>query len=156
MISSQNTLNVLTFKTKLIMETNNVNTSNLRTTPYHINQLDSNEIFVFGSNAQGAHGGGAAAFAMHQFGAIWGQGEGLQGQSYAIPTMGTLAETKDAVDRFAAFARQHTELCFMVTAIGCGIAGYTPAQHAPLFREASQLMNVYLPQSFWNELTLAF
>lgn len=127
-----------------------------RVTPERIRNLGPNEIFVFGSNAQGAHGGGAAAFAMHQFGAIWGQGEGLQGQSYAIPTMGTLAETKDAVDRFAAFARQHTELCFMVTAIGCGIAGYTPAQIAPLFREASQLMNVYLPQSFWNELTLAF
>lgn len=127
-----------------------------RVTPERIRNLGPNEIFVFGSNAQGAHGGGAAAFAMHQFGAIWGQGEGLQGQSYAIPTMGTLAETKDAVDRFTAFARQHTELCFKVTAIGCGIAGYTPAQIAPLFREASQLVNVYLPQSFWNELTLAF
>lgn len=127
-----------------------------RVAPERIRNLGPNEIFVFGSNAQGAHGGGAAAFAMHQFGAIWGQGEGLQGQSYAIPTMGTLEETKDAVDRFTAFARQHTELCFKVTAIGCGIAGYTPAQIAPLFREASQLSNVYLPQSFWNELTLAF
>ena len=125
---------------------------NRKYTPERISSLAPDEVFVFGSNLGGYHGGGAARIAYERFGAVWGQGIGLWGQSYAIPTRGTLAETKEAVDRFTAFARQHTELCFKVTAIGCGIAGYTPAQIAPLFREASQLMNVYLPLSFWKEL----
>ncbi len=121
-----------------------------RITPQWIRHLRENEIFVFGSNAEGHHGGGAAAVAMHNFGAIYGQGEGLQGTSYAIPTMGTLEETQAAVERFIEFARQHRELRFMVTPIGCGIAGYQPADIAPLFRPATTLKNVYLPKSFWD------
>ncbi len=123
-----------------------------RITPKWIRSLKENEIFVFGSDAEGHHGGGAAAVAMHNFGAIWGQGEGLQGKSYAIPTMGTLDEMRAAVDRFIDFARQHKELTFLVTRIGCGVAGYQPADIAPLFQSAVCLDNVFLPASFWDDL----
>ena len=88
-----------------------------------ITELKSNEIFVFGSNLAGSHGGGAARLAYNRFGAIWGQGVGLQGQSYAIPTMQGGVETiKPYVDEFIEFAKQHTEYIFLVTRIGCGIA----------------------------------
>lgn len=123
-----------------------------RITPNHISSLHDNEIFVFGSNAAGRHGGGAARQAMHSFGAVWGQGEGLQGQSYAIPTMGSLLELHDAVNRFIIFADCHPELRFLVTRIGCGIAGFTPQQIAPLFRNAIHLENVTLPADFWQAL----
>ena len=119
-----------------------------RITPSHITSLAPGEIFVFGSNIHGAHMGGAARVAMDSFGAIWGVGEGLQGQSYAIPTMEGFENIAPAVDRFTAFAREHSELTFLVTAIGCGIAGYSPSEIAPLFSEASRLENVYLPDSF--------
>ncbi len=115
-----------------------------------MDRLDEGEIFVFGSNAQGRHMGGAARVAMEKFGAIWGVGEGLQGQAYAIPTMEGLANLRPAVDRFIAFAQQHPALRFYVTPIGCGIAGYTPQEIAPLFQSASSLPNVYLPASFWE------
>lgn len=123
-----------------------------RVTPEHITSLDDNEIFVFGSNAQGMHGGGAAAAAMRLFGAVWGQGEGLQGQSYAIPTMGTLGETEAAVARFVRFAMDHPELKFFVTRVGCGIAGYTPAEIAPFFVGAVKVDNISLPMDFWAEI----
>lgn len=123
-----------------------------RITPEHITSLGDNEIFVFGSNAQGMHGGGAAAAAMRQFGAVWGQGEGLQGQSYAIPTMGTLSETEAAVTRFVCFAQAHPELRFLVTRVGCGIAGYTPADIAPFFADAVKVENISLPKDFWAEI----
>lgn len=115
-----------------------------------IAELGNNEIFVFGSNIQGAHGGGAAWFAHKRFGAEWGVGEGLTGRTYALPTMEGAASLKQAVEHFTACAKAHPELTFLVTAVGCGIAGYTPNQVAPLFREATQLENVYLPQSFWD------
>ena len=121
-----------------------------RVTPEYISVLQPNEVFVFGSNVRGMHYGGAAAFAVGRFGAIMGQGEGLQGQSYAIPTMEGLENMRAAVDRFIAFAQEHTELTFLVTPIGCGIAGYTPAEVAPLFAAAKTLDNVYLPDSFWK------
>lgn len=123
-----------------------------RITPEHINSLNDNEIFVFGSNAQGLHGGGAAAAAMKKFGAVWGQGEGLQGQSYAIPTMGSLNETEAAVNRFLQFADAHPEKKFLVTRIGCGIAGYKPCDIAPFFINAVKLDNVSLPKDFWAEI----
>ena len=123
-----------------------------RISPDLISRLSKREVFVFGSNAQGLHFGGAARVAVVKFGAVMGKGEGLQGQSYAIPTMEGIENMKQAVDRFSAFAREHSELKFMVTAIGCGIAGYTPEQVAPLFQEASGLKNVYLPASFWKVL----
>ncbi len=120
-----------------------------RITPDYISDLRPNEVFVFGSNVRGKHYGGAAAFAVKRFGAIMGQGEGLQGQSYAIPTMEGMENMRAAVDRFIAFAQEHPELIFLVTPIGCGIAGYTPEDIAPLFAAAKTLDNVHLPNSFW-------
>ena len=113
-----------------------------------IAELGEKEIFVFGSNIQGAHGGGAAWFAHRQFGAEWGVGEGLTGRTYALPTMEGKASLKKAVEHFTGCARLHPELTFLVTAVGCGIAGYSPAEVAPLFRTAAELENVYLPQVF--------
>ena len=124
-----------------------------RVTPEFIRSLGANEIFVFGSNLQGAHGGGAARLAYKEFGAIMGQGVGLQGQSYAIPTMqGGVNTIKPYVDEFIAFAKQHPELTFLVTKIGCGIAGFTSAEIAPLFAGAVNVENIHLPQDFWEEL----
>lgn len=117
-----------------------------------IAELGEGEVFVFGSNMQGAHGGGAAWFAHKRFGAEWGVGEGLTGRTYALPTMEGEASMAAAVARFTACARQHPELTFLVTAVGCGIAGYTSAEVAPLFREATKLENVCLPQCFWDVL----
>ena len=125
-----------------------------RVTPERVMSLESNEIFVFGSNASGFHAGGAAADAMHKFGAIWGQGEGLQGQSYAIPTMEGLDNMKAAVERFTQFATQHPEQRFLVTRVGCGIAGHTVREVAPLFSGCVSLENVSLPADFWDVLGL--
>lgn len=119
-------------------------------TPSQVNVLAEDEIFVFGSNSQGAHMGGAARVAQEKFGAVWGIGEGLQGKSYAIPTMEGLENLAPAVQRFTTFARQHKELKFLVTAIGCGIAGYQPDEIAPFFLEAAHLPNVFLTLSFWK------
>lgn len=121
-----------------------------RYTPEFIRSLAPNEIFVFGSNLAGAHGGGAARAAMNKFGAIWGQGVGLQGQSYAIPTMQGGVETiKPYVDEFIEFAKSHPEMKFLVTRIGCGIAGFKDDEIAPLFKDAQAVENVWLPRSFW-------
>ena len=118
-------------------------------TPNFIKSLKPDEIFVFGSNLAGAHGGGAARIAVEKFGAIWGQGVGLQGQCYAIPTMQGGVETiKPYVDEFIDFAKQHKELFFYVTRIGCGIAGFKDEEIAPLFKDAKALENVALPESF--------
>jgi hypothetical protein len=111
-----------------------------------IEELDEGEIFVFGSNGFGAHNGGAAATAMAKFGAIYGQAEGLQGQSYAINTMDGFEVMAEQVARFIEFAREHPELRFLVTEIGCGIAGYTPEEVAPLFAGVPE--NVVLSTSF--------
>ncbi len=118
-------------------------------TPEHITKLSSNEIFVFGSNLQGMHGGGAARAAVIHFGAIMGVGVGIQGQSYAIPTMQGPVETiRPYVDQFIEYAREHQNLNFLVTPIGCGIAGFTPKEIAPLFAKAINMTNVSLPKSF--------
>lgn len=92
--------------------------------------------------------GGAARVAMERFGAIWGVGEGLQGRSYAIPTMEGFEAIGPAVERFIDFARQHPEMTFLVTPIGCGIAGYTPEEIAPLFKDAVEMENVWLPEGW--------
>ena len=129
--------------------------STKRVSPQWINKLETNEIFVFGSNLEGMHGGGAAAVA-RKWGAIWGQGVGLQGQTYAIPTMQGGVETiKPYVDEFLAFAKLHPELKFLVTEIGCGIAGFTVQEIAPLFKAALEenIENVYLPQRFYEVLS---
>ena len=118
-------------------------------TPDYITELKENEIFVFGSNLQGMHGGGAARLAYEKFGAIWGQGVGLQGQSYGIPTMhGGVNAIKPYVDEFIEFAKSHPELTFLVTRIGCGIAGFRDEEIAPLFKECIEIDNVILPRSF--------
>lgn len=118
-------------------------------TPNFIKSLKPDEIFVFGSNLAGAHGSGAARIAVENFGAIWGQGVGLQGQCYAIPTMqGGIETIKPYVDEFIDFAKQHKELFFYVTRIGCGIAGFKDKEIAPLFKDAKALENVALPESF--------
>ena len=118
-------------------------------TPERISELKENEIFVFGSNLAGSHGGGAARLAYNRFGAVWGQGVGLQGQSYGIPTMhGGVDAIKPYVDEFIAFAKQHPEMKFLVTKIGCGIAGFTVEEIAPLFAGALDVENVILPEDF--------
>ena len=117
-----------------------------RTTPENITSLAPNEIFVFGSNLSGMHGGGAAWLAYRKFGAIMGQGVGLQGQSYGIPTMQGGVETiRPYVDEFIGFAKSHPELTFLVTRIGCGIAGFDDAEIAPLFEAAHEVYNIVLP-----------
>lgn len=126
----------------------------LRYTPENITKLGEDEIFVFGSNLAGQHGGGAARVAYDRFGAIWGQGVGLQGNSYAIPTMQGGVETiKPYVDDFIALAREWDQTTFLVTRIGCGIAGFTDEEIAPLFSEAMKLYNVVLPKSFVDVIT---
>ena len=127
-----------------------IHDSPTRITPAQISVLADGEVFVFGSNAQGLHMGGAARFAWERFGAVWGQGEGLQGRSYALPTMEGPEALRAAVARFTAYAKIHRELTFLVTPVGCGIAGYDAREVAPLFVEAARLPNVHLPQSFWN------
>lgn len=117
-------------------------------TPGRISYLNENEVFVFGSNLAGYHGGGAARAAYKKFGAVWGQGVGMQGQSYAIPTMQGVETIKPYVDEFIDFAREHSELVFLVTRIGCGIAGFRDEQIAPLFAEALNMENVVMPRSF--------
>ncbi|MBQ2852854.1 MAG: hypothetical protein IJE76_05620 [Bacteroidales bacterium] len=120
-----------------------------RFTPNFITELKENEIFVFGSNLEGMHGGGAARIAYEKFGAIWGQGVGLQGQSYGIPTMhGGVEDIKPYVDELIEFAKSHPELTFLVTRIGCGIAGFRDEEIAPLFKECIEIDNVILPRSF--------
>lgn len=126
---------------------------NTRITPNHITELKPNEIFVFGNNLQGYHGGGAARLAMNQWGAVWGQGTGLQGQTYAIPTMqGGIGTIRPYIDQFIKFAQNDPERTFLVTEIGCGIAGFRPADIAPLFKNAINIPNIWLPQRFWEIL----
>lgn len=122
---------------------------NNRTTPENITTLSPTEIFVFGSNKEGMHHGGAARYALN-FGAVMGIGEGLCGNTYAVPTMGTLGETADAVTRLIECAISTPDLTYLVTAIGCGIAGYTPEEIAPFFKEAINIQNINLPASFWQ------
>lgn len=125
----------------------------MRFTPDNIKELAPDEIFVFGSNLAGHHGGGAARVALNRFGAQWGQGEGIQGQSYAIPTMQGGVETiKPYVDRFLDLAYEWDQNTFLVTRIGCGIAEFTPEQIAPLFDRALDMYNVVLPRDFYDIL----
>lgn len=114
------------------------------------------EIFVFGSNLQGRHGKGAALAAVKYYGAKYGQGEGLQGNSYAIPTKQTpyaslsLKSIAFYVEQFLDFAEKNSNLTFIVTPIGCGLAGYTPKDIAPMFKGAPE--NVNLPEEFLKEI----
>jgi hypothetical protein len=128
----------------------------MRTTPELITSLGLNEIFVFGSNLAGRHGKGAAKIAMDKFGARYGQGEGFSFLTYAIPTKGyqlevlSLSDIKRYVDRFLAIAPIYPQFTFLVTPIGCGLAGYTPEQIAPMFKGCPA--NVALPACFLSYL----
>lgn len=123
-----------------------------RITPDHITRLGANEVFVFGSNEQGLHYGGAAKAALENFGAIMGQGNGLQGKSYAIPSMSGLGIMGEHVKEFCEFAKAHLEKRFLVTEIGCGLAGYSIIEVAPLFECCIEIENICLPSSFWELL----
>lgn len=118
-----------------------------------ITALESNQVFVFGSNKAGRHGKGAARVA-RRFGAEWGEGEGHHGQTYGIPTKDErllpmkVEDIARAVQRFIAYATRHPEVDFLVTEVGCGLAGFSPAQIAPMFKAAQPLTNVYLPRRF--------
>ena len=126
-----------------------------RISPDFIKELAENEIFVFGSNLRGMHGGGAARAAMDKFGAEWGVGVGRTGQTYAIPTMhGGVDAIKPYVDEFVEYAKEHPELRFLVTRVGCGIAGFRDVDIAPLFAECVELANVFLPETFWRVFKL--
>ena len=123
-----------------------------RVTPLFIDRLEKNEIFVFGSNLEGNHTGGAAKTALH-WGAELGEGTGLQGNTYAIPTMfRTVRYIPEYVNEFIRYAKEHPENVFLVTEIGCGIAGFTPKEIAPIFRDAVPVQNIHLPKRFWEAL----
>ena len=126
-------------------------------TPDYIDWLLPNQIFVFGSNTLGYHTGGASGTARRKFGAVWGQAEGLQGQSYAIPVdfgkgIRKDTEVKASVEKFINFAKENEELFFFVTRIGCGIGGYRDEEMAQFFKEALEVKNICLPKSFVDAL----
>jgi len=118
----------------------------------------STEIFVFGSNIEGIHKKGAALKAYNEYGAIMGNGEGMQGRAYAIPTKATpwitlpLTAINLYVAKFICFAKGCPELMFHVTPIGCGLAGHDASNIAPMFRLATDLHNVRLPKEFLHYL----
>jgi len=124
----------------------------------NITKLNTNEIFVFGSNLSGRHGKGAAKQAL-TWGAKWGQAAGLQGRTYGIPSKNasitrtlSVKEIKPFVDDFIQFAKENEDLIFLVTEIGCGLANLTPKEVAPLFEEAIYIENIHLPKRFWHKL----
>ena len=128
-------------------------------TPENVESLEPNQIFGFGSNHSGYHAAGAALTAFNKFGAEWGNGEGLQGQSYAIPTKDynvrdrlSLDQIKVYVDEFTLHALSHPENHYLMSAIGTGFAGYKVEQIAPIFKECLNMENISLPQSFINVL----
>ena len=129
-----------------------------RITPKNVEELEDDQIFVFGSNRSGIHGSCAAEKAMNM-GAVWKQPEGLQGNTYAIPTKDfnvkdtlSLDMIKMHVDLFLEFAKSRSDLTFLVTEIGCGYAGYKPSDISPMFKEAKNINNIHLPESFWKEI----
>ena len=126
-------------------------------TPDYIDRLLPNQIFVFGSNTLGYHTGGASGTARKKFGAVWGQAEGLQGQSYAIPVdfgkgIRKDTEVKASVEKFIAFAKENERFFFFVTRIGCGIGGYRDDEMAQFFKGALSVKNLSLPKSFVDAL----
>ena len=130
----------------------------MRVTNPNITKLKPNEIFVFGSNLAGIHGAGAAKLACEKFGAIFGKGEGLYGQAYAFPTkdyhINTLP-TEDieiSVNNLRYAAELYSEYDFLVTEVGCGLAGFNVKQIAPLFKQLVHLPNITLPFRFWQVL----
>ena len=136
---------------KKLLKQNVVEPLQCNITPAWIDALEENEIFVFGCRNSGRHWDGASAFALEHFGAVMGQREGRQGQSYAIPTIGGvigLKEIRESVKTFTQYATEHPDLHFLVTPIGCGGGCRSPRETAQMFREASKLSNVSIPQEF--------
>lgn len=132
----------------------------MKYTPENITNLADNQIFVFGSNLAGKHNGGGAKIALEKFGAIYGEGVGIQGKSYAIPTLDAnfqkidLTEIRFYIDMFFQFAYNHPQYEFLVTKIGCGIAGYDVSEIAPLL--LNPFKNIVLPKEFTDfNLSLA-
>lgn len=124
--------------------------SKIRVSADYIDALADNEVFVFGSNLAGKHVGGAARQAYQKFGAAWGVGSGPTGRCYAIPTMhGGIEVIAPHIEAFIEYAKEHPELIFLVTKVGCGVAKFHPNQIAPLFAPAAALPNVFLPAEFW-------
>lgn len=130
----------------------------MRVSEKHIDKLEDDEVFVFGSNTEGMHAGGAARMAMN-WGAVYGNAFGLQGKTFAIPTVDytrsgkmSIDEIKKYVDEFLDFTIKNKDKKFLVTEIGCGIAGFKVSEIAPLFRKALEYSNVYLPERFINYL----
>lgn len=122
---------------------------NRKYTDEHIDHLLPNQVFVFGSNINGWHGGGAARYANKRFGAEWGVGEGMTGQCYALPTMeGGTSYIAEKVERFISYALGHPEKEFLVTKIACGIAGFSVEEIGPLFADAIGVRNIILPKEF--------
>lgn len=123
--------------------------SEQKITPVNITSLEPDEVFVFGSNLDGFHHGGAARMAFEKFGAVWGEGVGLHGQSYAIPTMhGGIEELEPYIDDFCQYVWNHPGKLFLVTRVGCGIAGFKDQEIAPLFADLIETDNVALPQEW--------
>lgn len=116
-------------------------------------------IFVFGSNLAGRHGKGAAHAALMDHGAVYGQGVGLQGNSYGIPTKDENLKTlplhriAEYVYEFLVFVEQHPDWLFELTPIGCGLAGYSPEQIAPMFYSHFYDLNLMIPNEFWDAYT---
>lgn len=128
---------------------------NKKLTPEFVTDLSRCEIFVFGSNLAGHHAGGAARIAYDKFGAEWGNGVGPQGQSYAIPTMqGSVETIKPYADDFIAYAKDHPLNRFLLTRVGCGIAGFSDEEIAPLFVEALDIPNISIPEE-WLPIMIA-
>ena len=123
-------------------------------TPEFITSLKSNEVFVFGSNLNGNHAGGAAYQALEKFGAEIGNAEGMQGQSYAIPTLDknmeriNLTDLEHSIGRFYDYADEHPDLIFYLTKIGCGIAGYEVSDIATVVNCRDIPANVIIPEEF--------
>ena len=117
-----------------------------------INILDKNEIFVFGSNNLGHHLGGAAKIAHEKFNAEWGVGHGRTGNCFAIDTMSGVNALEDDITAFIEYAQYNLHIKFLVTEIGCGIAGYKISEVAPLFETCIHSNNIYLPESFYNHI----
>lgn len=130
----------------------------MRFTPDNVTHLAPNEIFVFGSNEAGIHGAGAARLAFKKFGAVWGVGVGHEGQTYAIPTKDFNIKSLDIaiiekyVNKFIKDAISMPEFTFLVTKIGCGLAGFSVSQIAPMFKDIPK--NVILPEDFFTELSV--
>jgi len=122
-----------------------------------IRHLESNDVFVFGSNLKGIHGAGASYQALN-WGAVWGVGVGYRGQTYAIPTKESpyksleTEEIKPYVDEFISWCSKNTDKRILVTPIGCGLAYKTSKEMAPLFKECLNMSHVVLPKEFLDEL----